>query len=412
MPALATAQQDTLTLQECYRLARDVSPLQSQEFLNEKIYELKLENQRSNYLPGLSLNGKATYQSEVITIPGTAMFPDYPQIPKEQYQVSLDINQNIYDGGLTKNSKKIEESAWKLDQAELETELYAIHTAINNLYFSILQMQEGSKVLYTTLENLKNQQQLISTKVREGVILESNLNQITKKILSLQQEIISIEADRKAQLEVLSIWTGRQVIENTVLEIPDFYVNEPVTTIDRPENDMFRATRQFLESQQSLTGVENSPKFSAFAQGGLGQPNPMNFFEVDPSTYYILGLRLNWPIFDWGTTSRKRQVYDLQKDIVDTKEAEFNRNINMTLTRLYANVRKLEEIIKKDEEIIELQEKIVKTAFSEFQFGIINSTDYLTELNALTEAKIQRSLNTIKLAETYSNLNTVAGKER
>jgi outer membrane protein TolC len=412
IPTTAWAQQDTLRLEECYRLARDLSPLQKQELLNERIYELKLENQQSNYLPGLSLNGKATYQSEVITIPGTAMFPDYPEIPKEQYQVSLDINQNIYDGGLTKNAKKLEESAWRLDQAELETELYAIHTTINNLYFSLLQLQEGAKVLNTTLDNLINQQKLISARVKEGVILESNLNQITKQILSLQQEIISIEADRNALLEVLSMWTGRQILGNTILEIPVYSGIESVSEIDRPENDMFQASRLFLESQQSLTGVENSPKFSAFVQGGLGQPNPMNFFEVDPSTYYILGLRLNWPILNWGTTSRKRQVLDLQKDIVDTKEADFNRNIKMTLTRLYANVSKLEEIINKDDEIIELQEKIAQTAFSEFQYGIINSTDYLTELNALTEAKIQRSLNTIKLVETYTNLYTLAGKDR
>jgi outer membrane protein TolC len=410
MIPFAVAQPDTLRLEECYTLARDLSPLKKQELLHADIYQLRRKNQGSNYLPDLSLNGKATYQSEVITIPGTGIFPDYPEIPKEQFQVSLDIHQNIYDGGLTKNAKKMEEYAWKLDQAELETELYAIQTTINDLYFSILQLQENAKVFHNTLENLMNQQKIISVKVREGVILENNLNQINKQILSIQQEIISVEADKNAMIEVLSIWTGQFIQQNTVLEIPVYKNNEIFNDISRPENDMFQANRLLLESQQSMINAENLPKFSAFVQGGIGQPNPVNFFEVDPATYYLLGLRLNWPVFDWGTASRKRQVYGLQQDIVNTRESEFNRNMEMALTRLYANAGKLEEVIRKDEEIIALQEKIAQTAFSEFQHGIINSTDYLTELNALTDAEIKRSMNKIKMAETYARIYTVAGQ--
>ncbi|MBS0000657.1 MAG: TolC family protein [Cyclobacteriaceae bacterium] len=409
--SMAHAQPDTIRLDDCYLLAMDLSPLKKQELLNESIYELGLRNQQSNYLPSISLNGKATYQSEVISIPGTGMIQDYPQIPKEQFQMNLDINQNIYDGGLTKNAKKLEESSWILNQSELETELYSIRSTINDLFFSILTLQESRNILYTTLENLRNQQKIISARVSEGVILESNLYRIEKQILTIQQEIISVESDRNALMEVLSAWIGEPVGRNTVLKIPVFNPQEAIPEIDRPENEMFQAQRLFLETQRSMVQVERSPKFSAFVQGGIGQPNPVNFFEIDPSTYYILGIRLNWPVINWGNVSRKKQALNLQQDIVDTRESNFSRNIQMILTRLYTDIEKLEEVLKKDHEIIVLQEKIVNTAFSEFQHGVINSTDYLTELSALTESEIKRSVHKIQLAEAYIKIYTSSGQE-
>lgn len=405
------AQPDTLQLNDCYEKAKELSPLKQQELLYASIYELSDRNHQSNYLPSLSLNGKATYQSEVISIPGTAAIADYPKIPKEQFQVSLDLNQNIYDGGLTRNSKRLEESKWKLNESELETELYSIHTTINDLYFSILQLQENRNILNTTIENLRNQKDLIKARVKEGVVLENNLYQIDKQMLTLEQQIISVEADKKAFERVLSEWIGQSIDEHTLFMIPEFSEIQLPVTIARPENELFLAQKSILESQMLLSHVERTPKFSAFVQGGLGQPNPMNFFEVDPSAYYILGLRLNWSIYDWGNISRKNQITSLQQQVISTQEANFNRNIRMGLTRLYAEMSKLEEVIKKDDEIIALQEKIVKTVFVEFRNGIITSTEYLSELNSLTEAEITRSLHKIQKANTYAKIYTTSGQE-
>lgn len=405
------AQPDTLQLDFCYQQAKELSPLKQQELLNKSIYELSMQNHQTNYLPSLSLNGKATYQSEVISIPGTGAIADYPRIPKEQFQVSIDINQNIYDGGLTRNSKRWEESKWKLNESELETELYSIHATINDLYFTFLQLQENRNILNTTLETLTNQKDLIRASVREGVILENNLYQIDKQILTLEQEIIAVESDKTALAEVLSEWIGQSVDRNTIFVIPEFQGYNRPTLIERPENQVFLDQKSVLESQMSMSHVERLPKLSAFAQGGIGQPNPVNFFEVDPSTYYILGIRLNWPIYDWGNVSRKNQIFSLQQDVISTRETNFNRNIEMTLTRLFSELNKLEEVINKDNEIIALQKKIVKTVFSEFQNGIITSTEYLTELNSLTEAEIKRSLHQIQMANTYVKIYTTSGQE-
>jgi len=402
-------QRDTLDLQYCYSKARELSPLKKQELLNKSIHELNYKNSGSSYLPKLFINGKASYQSEVITIPGLSLVPEFPIIPKEQFNVSINLHQNIYDGGLSKHSRQIDESQLVIAEMDLETQLYRLNETINSIYFNILNLQEGLKILDKSLENLASQKKLIESRVKNGVILESNLFNLEKQILTIEQEIISLESDRNVMYTMLSEWIGQDVTTETILLIPDSPELEQTLSINRPEMGLFESQRNLLDAQYGISNINRTPKIWAFAQGGIGQPNPMNFFEVDPETYYIFGIQLNWDIYDWGQTNRKKQVFKMQQAIVDTKQQDFERNLNISMIKQYRELEKLKEILHKDNQIIELQEMIVKSTFSELENGVITSTQYLTELNTLIQAQIKRAQHELSLSHTYVNIYTSTG---
>jgi outer membrane protein TolC len=402
-------QQDTLDLQYCYSKARELSPLKKQELLNKSIHELNYQNSGSSYLPKLYINGKASYQSEVITIPGLSMVPEFPIIPKEQFNVSINLQQNLYDGGLSKHSRQIDESQLVIAEMDLETQLYRLNETINSIYFAILNLQEGLKILDKSLENLISQRKLIESRVKNGVILESNLFNIEKQILTIEQDIISVESDRNVMCKMLSEWIGQDVTDNTILLIPDSPGLDQPLGINRPEMGLFESQRNLLDAQYGISNINRTPKIWAFAQGGIGQPNPMNFFEVTPETYYIFGIQLNWDIYDWGQTSRKKQVFEMQKAIVDTRQQDFERNLNIGIIKEYKEIEKLKEILYKDTQIIELQEMIVKSSFSELENGVITSTEYLIELNTLIQAQIKRAQHELGLSHTYVNIYTSTG---
>ena len=400
---------DTIDLDYCYWKARELSPLKKQELLNKSIYELNHKNSGSSYRPNLFINGKATYQSDVIAIPGLSLVPEFPIIPKEQFNVNINLQQNIYDGGLSKHSRQIDESQLLLSEMDLETQLYKINETINNIYFSILNLQESLKIFNTSLKNLNSQKELIASRVKNGVILASNLYNIEKQILTIEQDIISVESDYKTMSIILSEWIGQEVTEKTKLQIPLLPGINQKLPINRPEIGLFKSQRELLDAQYGLSNLNRTPKIWAFAQGGVGQPNPMNFFEIDPSAYYMFGIQFNWDIYDWGNTSRKKQVFKIQQAIVDTKQQDFERNLNIGMIKNYKEIEKLEKIIRKDDEIIKLQNKIVQSAFSELQNGVITSTEYLTELNILIKSKIRRAQHELGLSHTYVNIYTSTG---
>ena len=88
-----------LTLEICQRRAQANYPLVRQYGLIEKAREYNLENAGKGYLPQFTISGKATYQSDVTKLPVDVSGIDIKSMPKDQYQVMLEVSQNIWDGG-------------------------------------------------------------------------------------------------------------------------------------------------------------------------------------------------------------------------------------------------------------------------------------------------------------------------
>ena len=127
-----------LNLEQAYQLARSNYPLIKQKDLIGKTAFLTIENINTAYLPQFSLNGQASYQSDVtsinIPIAGASIVP----MSKDQYKFWGELNQLIYDGGLIKNQKQLQERSTLIDDQKLEVELYKLKDRINQLYLGLL----------------------------------------------------------------------------------------------------------------------------------------------------------------------------------------------------------------------------------------------------------------------------------
>ena len=208
---------------------------------------------------------------------------------------------------------------------------------------------------------------------------------------------------------MLAEWIGQPIDDHTLLLIPEWSDTDQKLPVDRPEIKLFESQKKLLDAQQNMSNFSRTPRIWAFGQGGIGQPNPMNFFETDPSTYYIFGIQLNWDIYDWGNSSRKKQVFTMEQAIVDSRREDFERSLNISLIKYYEDIEKLLMILDKDDDIIALQEKIVQSSFAELQNGVITSTEYLAELNILIQSRIRRAQHQMNLSQTYVNIYTATG---
>ena len=65
---LATAQ-NSFTIEQCYEAARQNYPLIKQKELISKSTAFTIANAHAGYLPQLTINGQATYQSAVTQVP-------------------------------------------------------------------------------------------------------------------------------------------------------------------------------------------------------------------------------------------------------------------------------------------------------------------------------------------------------
>ena len=131
-----------LTLEECQRKTQGNYPLVQQYSLVEKTKEYSLENAAKGYLPQLVLSAKASYQSEVTEIPVKLPGVDIKGLPKDQYQVVLELQQKIWDGGGIRMKKKQTTAEAEVEKEKLNVDMYALNSRVNDLYFGILLLDE------------------------------------------------------------------------------------------------------------------------------------------------------------------------------------------------------------------------------------------------------------------------------
>jgi outer membrane protein TolC len=402
------AQSDSLTLHFCHESAISLSPLSRQRLLYQEKNELQNQALGKGNLPKIDVLGTASYQSEVFQIPGTGSFPDYPQIPKEQFRLYMDVKQKIYDGNLTKLSRSTIDAEYTAELHQMEIDLDRIKTTVNQLYFAALLSQESVEILNNIKQTLKAQRAMIESGVKNGTMLENSLLQIDKKILGLDQQLVEATHNKAAYTQMLGKWIGQEINTNDVLKLPILSI-DPEGEMHRPELDLIHSKKEVIDNQSRLLQATRYPKFYAFGQGGIGQPNPFNFFEVDPSSYYILGVQLSWNIYDWGKNSLDRQSLEVQKEILNTKYEDIEHTLSISLIKLFLKETEFLQLLEKDGEIIRLQEKIVTASESQFNHGVIRSSEYLTEVNNLTDALLKQNLHKISLGQTRADILLLTG---
>ena len=92
--------QERVTLQQCFAHALVNHPLYAQKTLKSDYSALQIENYQKDLFPQIVVNGKATWQNEVINLPFNIPGMDVPVLSKDQYRLSLDVNQAVYRGGI------------------------------------------------------------------------------------------------------------------------------------------------------------------------------------------------------------------------------------------------------------------------------------------------------------------------
>ncbi|WP_026452410.1 TolC family protein [Aequorivita capsosiphonis] len=406
-PLLGYAQQ-TLTLETCYALAEENYPLAKQKTLLEEKLNSEIKILEKEKLPKLHLNAQATYQSDVIEFPLNLPNTNIQPPNKDQYRATIDANQLIYNGGNIAATTRLKTAELATQQQQVAVNLYTLKSRINQNYFSVLLFQEQEKLLLSKMEQLGARLKEASTGVKYGAVLPASEQLLKAELLKLEQQLSQITFDREKALKSLSILISQNLDNDISLIDPNTLVALEIDS-QRPELALFNLQETQLESSKEVISKSNYPKLLGFAQAGYGNPG-LNMLDNSFQDFYMLGLKLNWNIFDWGKTKEKKQAVNISKEIVSTEKETFLLNNKMQLKDAESDINKYEAMLYKDTEIIELREKVLQATTSQLQNGAITSSEYITELNKLYEAKIDQQLRTIQLSLAKANYKVIKGE--
>lgn len=378
--------QERFPLDSAWAAARRYYPLLKQQAATDRATALQLRNIRTGYLPQAELNGKATYQSDVVAIPIKLPNVNIPTMPKDQYNLSLDVRQLIYDGGAIAGQRELQLARQQADRQKVEVDLHQLRQQVTQVYFNALIWDAHITARREMIAEVKQRREKLQAGVDNGTVLASQADMLHAEELKTEQQLEEALNGKQAALATLALLTGKPEAEMNALILPS-----PAETGDqplqRPEQALFRYQQEVLRRQGDLTGSQTRPKVSAFVQGGYGRPG-LNLLSDKFDFYYMGGLRLQWSVWNWHTQRTERAVLQEQERGVEAQLEAFDLQTRARLLQQKSEINTLSAAMVKDQEIVALRGRVKNVSAAQLDNGVMTVHDYLSDLYAETSAII------------------------
>jgi outer membrane protein TolC len=409
--------QKILTLKECYDQAMASNALAGEKKGYTDISRLKDENLVMGWLPTLDANGSLIYNSSVVDLSGVLGSLPIPGIanaikplPNEQYKITLDINQIIYDGGAIKGARALEKADLSVNEKQTETDLYKLRGQINGYYFNLLLLARQKELLNNYLEIIKKRIASMQSAVNNGVIIKSDMDVLTSEKINIEQQLTENEIRKSSFTKILSDLTGNSIEASTELILPSIS-GELSNELSRPELQLFELRKEQLAAGMKVIESKRLPKAIGFATLGYGNPPGSNFFKNEFAPYYVVGASIKWNIFDWNKAKNEKQIISFQQVILNNRKNDLTDNLKRMLEAKNSEIESLKALIDRDSELITFRKKITASAESQYQNGTLTATEYLNELNTERQALINSEIHKINLSMARIEYLNISGKE-
>lgn len=401
------------SLDECRRLAREHYPEIRQYDLIAQTEQYNLSNAARAWIPQVALSGQATYQSATPTYPEAfktilqANGIEMAGIHRDQYKVSIDVSQHIWDGGKSRADKAIAKAEAEEQRSRVDVSLYDLQSRVDNLYFGILLLDERKAQTEVLIELLASNLARLQTYYKNGVAMQADVDAVEAELLAARQTLGQVESSRMSYRRMLEIFIGQPLTADN-LERPAMQQLQS-RTLARPELALFEAQESILTAQRKAINVSLMPRFSAFAQVYYGYPGLDMFKSMvssDLSFNAIAGVRVSWNIGAFYTKRNNLDKLNAAEKQIAVQRDVFLFNTQMQTTQDDGEIARLRQAITDDSRIVELRRRVRMAAESQLKNGVIDATDLLRKISDETAAALARSTHEIELLRSIYRLKT------
>lgn len=392
-----------ISLEECYVLAKNNYPQIKKADLITKTRDYSITNANMGYIPKVLFSARASYQSDVTKIPFDVPYFDIPVLSNDQYKISVDIVQLIWDGGKIEAEKENIKAQSKSEESSLEVQLYNLKYRVNQLFFSILLLDEQLSQNELYAQDLERTYNMVKQSVKNGVANTSDLDAVAIEQVKTKQNKAKIEAVKESYKNALEILTGINIdnglIKPEYTEITDY-------TVKRPELTYFSDKIDILEASKKNINASYMPTFDLFFSAGYGRPG-LDMLDDSFQPYYIAGIKMDWTIAGFYTGERTKKIIELNKKSLELEKQTFLFNTNIDIQNQQAKIKQIKDTMSYDDEIVKLRTNIKKSSEIKMKQGTITVNDYMREVTAENLAKQGKILHEIELLQAVYEMKNI-----
>lgn len=396
-----------VTLAECQEWTKKNYPLiKKLDYIKLNTKYLSV-NANKAYFPQFNVNGQATYQSDVTSIPQIVPNVTMPVMDKDQYRIQGELIQTIFDGGFRTSQINMIKSAEQLQTQQVEVSMHAVQEQVTDLYFAILIFDAQLRQHEVLKSNLTNALSKANASWKEGAVSKSSVNELKAELINADMTETDIRSSRLALIEILSQLTGQSFSTATIFEEPPVpaILSAP---IQRPELKLLDLQKEHIDIQKKQAASDLLPTISAFGLGGYGRPT-LNMLANYFGTYWMAGLKLKWSINTLMSLPNTIKSLQMNDKMLDVDKQTFLLNTQISMNKENSTIAKYKTLIEQDNEVIQLREAVLISAKAQLENGTITTTDYITKLNAENLSKEVREMHRLQLLKAQYQYIIVSG---
>ena len=416
----ASLSTQAITLKESLQMAHDNYPAIRQYQLIEQTRDFTLENASKGWLPQVSTSAGAYAFTDPIK--------SNEQIARmgidfKNYMVnaSVTIRQNLYDGGEIAAQKEVTSAQSEVQKHQLHVSMYGINERVQQIYFSILLLDEQIVLNELHQKDLSTSEKNIRSLIKGGIANQSDLDAILVECLKLKQQKDAIVVSRQAYLQMLGVFIGKELMVSEKLEKPSMESNvlrtpEGTTSdsssslflaknwgINRPELQYYDSQNLLIDARRKQLDTRLRPTLSLFGMGMLHSK------VSDMINYGMLagGISLSWNIGALYTRKNDIRKLEVQRQMNDIQREVFLFNNRLQNEQEYGIIASLRKQIAQDTEIISLRESIRSKSDRKVQLGTESVNELVRDINAVNLAKTQKAMHEIQLLQEIYKLKYI-----
>lgn len=392
-----------LDIDQCHDMARQQYPLIKQYGLLEKSEAYTLSNAMKAFLPEVKFSFGANGFTDPINSSPKTDAMGMGDMKNYLLNGSIQINQLIYDGGAISAQRRLTKAQAEADKKQLDVRLYEINQRVDQLYFGILMIDEQSKQLKLLQNDLTLSLNTVQSLMNGGLANQSDVDAVKVEQLRAAQQESSLRTSRKSYIQMLGLFIGKALDEKTTLEKP---VPLPISKsqgVLRPELSYYAAQQNLLDTQRKSLTARLLPQLSAFAMGMYHN----KVLDMMKPAMLAGGITLSWKISPFYTRKNDLRSIETKKSMIDQERETFLFNIHLQNEKEQSVVEDLREKLNQDDEIIRLRENIHNVSVTKVQNGIQTINEMLRDVNAVNEARQQKSIHEIQLLEAMYQLKNI-----
>jgi outer membrane protein len=404
--AIGAAAQDKMSLKEAVDLV--LKNNQQVQIAAETAAgaELKIGENKSLYLPQISVSGNYARQSLISEMSMSFLGQTYKfqfGLPNN-YNFQASVMEQVFNWGRTARMIDMSKSGLELANDGVAMTKHMLSYQIVPLFYGTLFFREAIKVLDDTLKAFEKKLETAKQRYDAGLTSSFDINLLQVQISSVQGQRLDFLNNIEKFRIAFNALTGREA--GAAFEPEGAFVFEPAAF--NAEASLKEALENRLEFQQwrhqvdlnkaslDLARTADKPTLAAsfnyqFRNGFMPDMNKIQ-------GNWTAALTLSYPVFDGFRT--RTQVAEAQSGLraVELRKTDLERGVNQEIQTALSDLKLAEQKLEIEKVKIRQAEDSLRIAEERFRNGLLSATELIDAQNSVENAR----LNSLQLVYNHT----------